>query len=175
MRVQIFLTHARYGRQMLQLRLFLALTALIAASCALTACTDGAPGSITGAATGVMTIDVSLTAFAATTIPQGISLGYSPAELFVPVGTQIRFVNQDSFAHTASSVGHTAFPSGSPLTGVALTPSPSDSGLSTGGWSSGNLAPGASSPVFVADTPGTYLFGCFYHYGAGMRGAIVVQ
>jgi plastocyanin len=143
---------------------------------ALTACTFGAPGSLTGAAPGgVMTIDVSLTAFAASSISVGSSAGYSPAELSVPVGTQIRFLNQDSFAHTASAVARTAFPPSSPLTASALTPSASGSRLSAGGWSSGNLAPGAASPVFVADAPGTYLFGCFYHYGAPMRAAIVVQ
>jgi plastocyanin len=160
---------------MRDLRFLLALTALTVGTLGLPACTDGAPGSVSGSTAGVTTIDVSLTAFAATTIPEGVSLGYSPAQLIVPVGTQIRFINQDSFAHTASSVGRTTFPSGSPLGIAALTPSASGSGLSGGGWSSGNLAPGASSPVFVADAPGLYLFGCFYHYGASMRAAIVVQ
>ena len=141
----------------------------------LTACTDGAPGSISGTGAGVMTIDVSLTAFAATTTTPGVSAGYSPAQLSVPVGTQIRFLNQDSFAHTASAVGGVTFPPSSPLTANALTPSASGRGFSGGGWSSGNLAAGAASPVFVADAPGTYLFGCFYHYGAPMRGSIVVH
>jgi plastocyanin len=138
-------------------------------------CTDGAPGSTSGPANGVTTIDVSLTAFAPTSSALGTVAGYAPAQAVVPVGTQIRFVNTDSFAHTASNVGGQTFPAGSPFTATALTPSASGAALSTSGWSSGNLAAGASSPVFIADRPGTYLFGCFYHYGAPMRGAIVVQ
>lgn len=158
------------------LRTALTCGAIAASLSALTACTDGAPGSTTGAATsGVMTIEVSLTAFAASTIPAGRSAGYSPALLSVPIGTRIRFLNTDSFAHTASAVGGSSFPTSSPLSASALTPSASGSPLSAGGWSSGNLAAGSSSPVFVADAPGTYLFGCFYHYGAPMRGAIVVR
>jgi plastocyanin len=149
-----------------------ALTGTLAGLCA---CTDGAPGSMSSTASGVTTIDVSLTAFAATSIAQGTAGGYSPAQLIVPVGTQIRFVNRDSFAHTASAVGGTAFPGSSPLTASALTPTISGASISSGTWSSGNLAAGATSPVFVADAPGTYLFGCFYHYGAPMRGAIVVR
>jgi plastocyanin len=148
---------------------------LTASVSGLTACTDGAPGSMSTSAAGVTTIDVSLTAFAASAIAAGASGGYAPAQTIVPVGTQIRFVNQDSFAHTASAVGGTAFAPSSPLTASALTPSGSGTPLSGGVWSSGNLAAGASSPVFVADAPGTYLFGCFYHYGAPMRGAIVVR
>jgi plastocyanin len=159
---------------MLHVRLFLA-AMCAASSVGLTACTDGAPGSLSGSVAGVTTIDVSLTAFAATMTPPGISAGYAPAQLTVPVGTQIRFVNRDSFAHTASAVNGLTFPAGSPLSAGALTPSSSGRNLSGGGWSSGNLAAGAASPVFVADTPGTYLFGCFYHYGAPMRGSIVVQ
>jgi plastocyanin len=148
---------------------------LAASAAGLTACTDGAPGSMSPTGAGVTTIDVSLTAFAATPIAQGTSGGYAPAQLTVPVGTQIRFVNRDSFAHTASAVGGTAFPASSPLTAAALAPSASGASISSAGWTSGNLAAGASSPIFIADAPGTYLFGCFYHYGAPMRGAIVVR
>jgi plastocyanin len=156
-------------------RLLLA-AALASSAAGLTACTYGAPGSPSGGGSGgVTTIDVSLTAFAATTTGPGVSAGYEPAQLTVPVGTQIRFVNQDSFAHTASAVSGATFPISSPLNASALTPSASGRGLSDGGWSSGNLAAGAASPVFVADRPGTFLFGCFYHYGAPMRGSIVVQ
>jgi plastocyanin len=160
---------------MKDLRVFLVASGLAASIAGLTACTDGAPGSTSAGGSGVTTIDVSLTAFAATSIAAGTSGGYAPAQLIVPVGTQIRFVNQDSFAHTASAVGGATFPASSPLTASALSPSASGAAISSGNWSSGNLAAGAASPVFTADAPGTYLFGCFYHYGAPMRGAIVVR
>ena len=161
---------------MKRLRTLLALRGVAAGVMTLTACTYGAPGSGGSAGPGgVTTIDVSLTAFGATTISAGRSAGFSPAVTTVPVGTQIRFHNADSFAHTASAVSGTAFPTSSPLTASALSPSADGFHLSAGGWSSGNLAAGADSPVFTADAPGTYLFGCFYHYGAPMRGAIVVQ
>jgi plastocyanin len=81
-------------------------------------------------------------------------------------------VNIDSFAHTASSFDGAAFPAGSPLGGSALNTS---GGRLSTGWTSGNLAAGASSQLLLADKAGTYLYGCFYHYGAPMRGAIVVQ
>jgi plastocyanin len=160
---------------MQHLRKILVAAALASSAAALAACTDGAPGSVGSGGSGTTTIDVSLTAFAPTITSPGVSAGYAPAQLSVPLGTQIRFVNTDSFAHTASAVNGTAFPPSSPLTASALTPSASGRSLSGGGWSSGNLAAGAASPVFVADTPGTYLFGCFYHYGAPMRGSIVVR
>ena len=45
----------------------------------------------------------------------------------------------------------------------------------SGGFSSGALQPGSSSQTITADRAGTYLFGCFFHYGAPMRAAIVAQ
>jgi plastocyanin len=156
-------------------RLLQSLVMVGASGLALTACTDGAPGSMSGGGAGVTAIEVSLTTFTATPTAQGVSAGYAPAQLVVPVGTQIRFMNQDSFAHTASAVAGQTFPASSPLNASALAPSASGRGLSGGTWSSGNLAAGAVSPVFIADAPGTYLFGCFYHYGAPMRGSIVVR
>ena len=105
------------------MRLLLAV-ALASNAVGLTACTYGAPGSLSGSGSGgVTTIDVSLTAFAATTTGPGVSAGYEPAQITVPVGTQIRFVNQDSFAHTASAVSGATFPISSPLNASALTPS----------------------------------------------------
>jgi len=160
---------------MKHVRALLSVGALAASITGPTACTDGAPGSLSSEASGVTTIDVSLTAFAAGSIAQGTSGGYAPAQLVVPVGTQIRFVNEDSFAHTASAVSGTRFPASSPLTAAALTPSASGTSLSGATWSSGNLAAGAASPVFIADAPGTYLFGCFYHYAHPMQGEIIVQ
>lgn len=140
----------------------------------LVGCTFGAPSAANVAAdSAVTTIDISLTAHGESATAAGNGGGYAPAQLTVAVGTRIQFVNSDSFAHTASFVGAaTTFPASSPLDARAL--GASGSALSQG-WSSGNLTAAGHSPIFVADAPGTYLYGCFYHYGAPMRGAIVVR
>jgi plastocyanin len=132
----------------------------------LAACTPGAtatPGASSGG-TGVTTIDVNLTQH-----PDG----YSPDVTTVPVGSAIRFVNSDGFAHTATAIpGATSFPAGSPFTGSAQTQS--GTAISQA-WSSGTLAAGAASQTITIDRAGTYLFGCFFHYGAPMRGTIIAQ
>lgn len=131
---------------------------------ALSGCTFGAPSASTNVqAASAQTIAVNLTSFLS---------GYSPDVITVPVGTHIQFVNTDSFAHTASAIAGTAFPDASPFDGSALTTSGS---VLSRPWSSGSLAAGAASQSLLADTPGTYLFGCFFHYGHPMRGQIVVQ
>jgi plastocyanin len=136
----------------------------LALAIALHGCTFGAPSATSAIATvGAQTISVNLTSF---------FTGYSPDVLTVTTGTRVQFVNTDSFAHTATSIAGTAFPDASPFDGTALNAS--GSALSSA-WGSGNLVAGAASPVFVADTPGTYLFGCFYHYSHPMRGQIVVR
>ncbi len=143
----------------------------------LVACTPGAPsaGAANAAATtstSLTTIDVSLTTSTVVATAYGSSGGFTPPIATVPVGSTIRFVNVDSFAHTSSSFDGAAFPAGSPLGGSALNTS--GDRLSTG-WTSGNLAAGASSQPLLADKAGTYLYGCFYHYGAPMRGAVIVR
>jgi plastocyanin len=136
------------------------------------ACTAGGIPTSSGGSGGV-TIDVSLTQFSQSPTPYGPSLGYSPAVTTVAVGTQVHFVNVDTFAHTATAIpGATSFPSGSPFDAGALQQK--GSALSSS-WSSGALQPNGSSQTITADQPGTYLFGCFFHYGAGMRAAIVAQ
>ena len=95
-----------------------------------------------------------------------------PSVVTVALGSTVRFVNVDSFAHTASSFDGATFPAGSPLGSSALT---AFGPTLSGGWSSGNLAAGAASPPVLADKAGTYLYGCFFHYGAPMRGAILVR
>jgi plastocyanin len=139
---------------------------------ALAACTAGGIPTSSGSSGGV-TIDVSLTQFAPVQTPYGQSGGYSPAITTVSVGTQIHFTNVDSFAHTATEIpGATSFPAGSPFTTKALQ----QYGTTlSGGFSAGALQPNSSSQTITADQPGTYLFGCFFHYGAPMRAAIVVQ
>jgi len=140
---------------------------------ALGACTAGGIPTSSGGSGGI-TIDVSLTQFGQPTqTPYGSSLGYKPPITTVSVGTQIHFVNVDTFAHTATVMpGATSFPAGSPFNAGALTQKGTT--LSSD-WSSGAIQPNGSSQTITADQPGTYLFGCFFHYGGGMRAAIVAQ
>lgn len=136
-------------------------------------CTNGAPpAGATSAAAATATIDVSLTSAPSAATAYGSGGGFAPLVTTVALGSTVRFLNVDSFAHTASSVGGTTFPAASPLTGTAQNLS---GGTLSGGWTSGTLAAGTASQALLADKPGTYLYGCFFHYGAPMRGAIVVQ
>lgn len=103
----------------------------------------------------------------------GDSVGVAPAVLAVHVGDAIVFVNDDPSAH------HTA--TGLPGANRFSEPRWSDAVLKPLGtigpnpWSTGDLAPGAKSAPMLASVAGTYLYGCFFHYSAGMRGTIVVQ
>lgn len=150
------------------------LLAFALSSALLAACT---PGGVAppdgGGSTSAVTIDVNLTLHPPGSTPAGTGGGYAPLVTTVAVGTTIRFVNSDGFAHTATAIpGASTFPSGFPFTVAALTQS---GHTLSGGFSSGELQAGSSSQSLVADVAGTYLFGCFHHYGAPMRGAIVVQ
>lgn len=139
---------------------------IVVLSLLLSACTNGAitPSSGSSGGNGVTTIDVNLTQH-----PDG----YSPDMTTVAVGSSIRFTNSDGFAHTATAIpGATSFPAGSPFTASAQVQSGSSISQA---WSSGTLAAGASSQTILIDRAGTYLFGCFYHYGSPMRGTIVAQ
>jgi plastocyanin len=146
----------------------------------LAGCTYGAPaaGAGSGAPAGgtttatTTTIDVSLTAATTTATPYGNAGGYTPVVTNVALGSMVRFVNVDSFAHTASSLSGTSFPSVSPFGSSALNVT---GGTLSSGWSSGTLGAGTGSQTLLADKAGTYLYGCFFHYGSPMRGAIVVQ
>ena len=140
------------------------------------ACTPGAPpppSGTQGAVPGAVIIQVSLLKYPPTQSPSGVVAGYSNDDLTIPAGTIVQFHNQDSFTHTASSVGTSGFPSGNPLNEHARTQSGTD--LAQSGWSSGDLAPNAYSQPLVASAPGTYFYGCFFHYNTPMRGRIVVQ
>lgn len=137
--------------------------AAIVLAATLPGCTFGAPSAATNSDPADTAIAVNLTSFLT---------GYSPDVLTVSIGTRIRFTNTDTFAHTATAIAAPAFPPASPFDQTALTPS--GTSLSAP-WSTGNLNAGAASLVFVADRPGTYLFGCFYHYAHPMRGEIDVR
>lgn len=120
-----------------------------------------------------VTIDVNLTLNAPAKTSYGQSGGHAPVVTMVTVGTEIRFVNTDSFTHTATMIPDVQnFPIRSPFGLSALMKHGTNL---SGGFSSGALQAGSSSETIAADRAGTYLFGCFFHYGAPMRAAIVVQ
>jgi plastocyanin len=99
--------------------------------------------------------------------------GVSPGRIVVHVGQSIVFVNSDSRHHTATSLGETSeFPQDPHWTDSVLHGSGS---IGAGAWSSGDIAPGTRSAPITATKAGTYLYGCFYDYSAGMRGEIVVE
>lgn len=151
----------------------LVLACLVAA---LVACTPGAPSQPGGAQAlvpGAIVIQVSLLKYPPQQTPLGTVAGYDNADLTVHVGAVVQFHNQDGFTHTASSVGTSGFPNNSPLGNGARTPSGSD--LSQANWSSGDLQPDAYSQPFHATAPGTYYYGCYFHYNTPMRGVITVQ
>ncbi|HLY04018.1 MAG TPA: plastocyanin/azurin family copper-binding protein [Candidatus Cybelea sp.] len=139
----------------------------------LAACTAGGIPTSSGGSSGV-TIDINLTLSKPVQTQYGLSGGFTPAITTVPVGSQFHFTNTDSFAHTGSFLGsqYTQFPAGSPLTSKDET---QFGNTLSGGFSSGALQAGSSSQTITADRAGTYLFGCFFHYGAPMRGAIIAQ
>ena len=123
-------------------------------------------------------VDVNLTLNAPTQTPYGQSGGMKPPVLDVKVGDTVTFMNSDGFAHTSTSISpgqsnnETKFPSNYPFSSKALN----QTGTTlSGGWTSGAMQAGESSQTVKADKAGTYLYGCFFHYGAPMRGAIVAQ
>jgi plastocyanin len=144
---------------------------------ALVACTPGG-ASISGGGGGggnVTTIDVNLTLSQPVNTQYGQSGGMTPPVTTVAVGSMIQFTNTDGFAHTATLIppSDKTFPAGSPFSTSATTQH--GTSISTPNWTSGAMQAGTSSQLITVDKPGTYLFGCFFHYGAPMRGAIVAQ
>jgi plastocyanin len=119
------------------------------------------------------TVDVNLTENQPVKTIYGESGGMKPPITIAHVGDTITFNNSDGFAHTATSIPDAkTFPASSPFGIRALN----QTGTTvSGGWSSGAMQAGSSSQTIKADKKGTYLFGCFFHYGAPMRGAIVVE
>jgi plastocyanin len=139
------------------------------------ACTPGAVSAPAGAGISgnAVIIHVSLLKYAKQSSPYGEVAGYQPNVLTVAHGSKVQFLNDDNFSHTASSVGSSGFPGGDPFTNSALTQSGHD--LSDSNWSTGSLQANTASQIFTTNQPGTYYYGCFYHYATPMRGVIVVQ
>jgi len=120
------------------------------------------------------TVSLSLSKYATVqSIDGGSSVGVRPAVLHVHVGDRIVFVNDDTDHHTATALMDAA--------SFVDDPRWTDDALRQTGeigpkfWSTGDLAPGQQSAPLVARKAGTYLYGCFFDYGAGMRGEIVVE
>ena len=138
------------------------------------ACTPGAPSAPNNALqAGTVVIHLSLGKYAAQT-QYGTLGGYSPNPLVIARGSVIQFVNDDNFDHTASSVGQSGFPAVGPP-GTAIAQSGTD--LAQPNWSTGDLKGGSASQSLSASQPGTYYFGCLFHFNSQtpMRGVIVVQ
>lgn len=154
--------------------------AAVFALVALPACTLGGSATPPGGGGGggksggqTFTVNVSLTQFAPTPTTPGESGGYSPPVLTIPVGSTVVFKNVDGFSHTATLIPNASrFPAGSPFGASAQTQQ--GSAISQA-WSSGVMAAGSSSQGILVDKAGTYLFGCFFHYGSPMRASIVAQ
>jgi plastocyanin len=156
-------------------------TAIVLGLCvaaAIAACTPNGLTSASSAAPPPSTsvnhvVDVNLTLNQPVKTPYGESGGMNPPVTTAHVGDTITFTNSDGFAHTATSIPNAQkFPSSSPFGIKALN----QSGTTvSGGWSSGAMNAGSSSQTIKVDKKGVYLFGCFFHYGAPMRGAILVE
>ena len=146
------------------------------------ACTPnglGVSGSTGGGGGGVNhVVDVNLTLNQPVSTPYGQSGGMKPPVLDVAVGDTVTFMNSDGFAHTSTSItpgqsmNETKFPSQYPFSQKALQQT---GATLSGGWTSGAMQAGSGSQTVKADKPGTYLYGCYFHYGAPMRGAIVAH
>ena len=107
---------------------------------------------------------------------QGKLRGYDPAVATVRVGDRVQFVNTDDSIHTATgfAVGGQTVPKNYRFAGDPTKRSGSQ--LDAREWSSGVLrSHGGKSQILTAKTVGIFYFGCAYHLGDGMRGAIVVK
>lgn len=130
-------------------------------------------GQDQGASSSVV-VNLSLSKYTAIrSIDAGSTVGVKPDIVHVHVGDSIVFVNDDTDHHTATSLLDAAtFVDDPRWTDDALH---ATGEIGPGFWSTGDLSPGQRSAPIIARKAGTYLFGCFFDYGAGMRGEIVVE
>ena len=119
-------------------------------------------------------VSLSLSKYTAVrSIDGGSAVGVRPEVVRVHVGDRIVFVNDDGDHHTATAlVAAATFVDDPRWTDDALH---ATGEIGPGFWSTGDLAPGQRSAPMVARKAGTFLYGCFFDYGAGMRGEIVVE
>lgn len=123
---------------------------------------------------GATIVSLNLSKYTAVqAIDGGPSVGVRPGTVRVHVGDRVVFMNDDTDHHTATSlVAAVTFVDDPRWTDDALRLTGS---IGPGFWSTGDLAPGQRSAPLVARKAGTFLFGCFFDYGAGMRGEIIVE
>lgn len=128
----------------------------------------------TPASADTTTVSLSLTKYTEIgKIDAGSTVGVRPRVVHLHVGDHVVFVNDDTDHHTATALVHAVtFVDDPRWTDDALHES---GDIGSGFWTTGDLAPGQKSAPLVAKKTGTYLFGCFFDYGAGMRGEIVVE
>jgi len=102
--------------------------------------------------------------------------GYDPAEVHVHQNDQIRFVNVDDVAHTATGFSYTGQTVPAHYKYVGDFTKQSGRLINATEWSTGNVrAHGGKSQIFVAKNVGHYFYGCGYHLGNGQIGVIVVD
>ncbi len=102
----------------------------------------------------------------------GDYVGVSPGVITVHVGDSIVFVNGDNRHHTATSIAGATFPQEPKWSADELK---AGGAIGTKRWSTGDLPPGGRSAPLTATRPGTFLYGCFFDYTAGMRGTVIVE
>lgn len=144
----------------------------IAAACA--ALMLVAAASAQARASETFVVSLSLSRYASVVkIDAGSTVGVRPGLVHAHVGDRIVFVNDDADHHTATALlGAATFVDDPRWTDDALHQT---GAIGAGFWSTGDLAPGQRSAPIAVRKAGTYLFGCFFDYGAGMRGEIVVE
>lgn len=98
--------------------------------------------------------------------------GVSPGVITLHVGDHLVFVNSDTRHHTATFIAGASFPQEPRWSAEQLK---FNGSIGASSWSTGDLAPGAHSAPLTATKEGTYLYGCFFDYSAGMRGVVVVE
>lgn len=97
-----------------------------------------------------------------TTVNMPDGLKFDPADITIPKGGIVTWINTSDLPHTATD-------------DPSKASNPANAALPSGAepWDSGNVDPGGSWS-YTFDTPGTYKYFCVPHEAAGMVGTITV-
>ena len=120
----------------LSLVIFICVTVIVVLSCSKGGGSYGTPSTPNPTPSGGTGHDISI-----------YGMSFSPSTLTVPIGTAVKWTNNDSYAHTATSNDGTTF-------------------------DSGNLN-GGGSYTYMANTAGTFNYHCTIH-GLTMTGTLTV-